>query len=88
MDKSKAKKAVTKSKGRKKSAQKEAPVAPMAMGTGVTPGINPEVQAASVSLQPADGYINPYRATGTMAPTPYTAGNMLAGHNAPQMVNY
>lgn len=87
MDKSKAKKAVSKSKGRKKTAQKEAP-AMMPNTLGVAPGINPEIQAPSISLQPADGYINPYRATGTVAPTPYTAGNMLAGHNAPQMVNY
>lgn len=86
MDKSKAKKAVTKSKGRKKTAQQAE--APMAMGTGVAPIINPEIQAQSISLQPADGYINPYRATGTMAPTPYTPGNMMAGHNAPQMINY
>jgi hypothetical protein len=87
MDKSKAKKAVSKSKGRKKTARKEAPAA--APNTlGIAPGINPEIQAASISLQPADGYINPYRETGTMAPTAYTAGNMLAGHNAPQMINY
>jgi hypothetical protein len=87
MDKAKAKKAVSKSKGRKKTAQQEDPAAALGI-MSATAGINPEVQASSISLQPADGYVNPYRATGTMAPTSYTAGNMLAGHNAPQMVNY
>jgi hypothetical protein len=83
MDKAKAKSAVKKSKSRKKSAPKEA--AQMQMLPGVTPGINPEVGAMNVSMQPADGYINPYRALGTMVPSPYTTGNMLPGYNAPQM---
>ena len=83
MDKAKAKSAVKKSKSRKKSAPKEA--AQMQMAPGVTPGINPEVGAMNVSMQPADGYINPYRALGTMVPSPYTPGNMLPGYNAPQM---
>ena len=83
MDKAKAKSAVKKSKSRKKSAPKEA--AQMQMLPGVTPGINPEVGAMNVSMQPADGYINPYRALGTMVPSPYTPGNMLPGYNAPQM---
>jgi hypothetical protein len=83
MDKAKAKSAVKKSKSRKKSAPKEA--AQMQMPPGVTPGINPEVGAMNVSMQPADGYINPYRALGTMVPSPYTPGNMLPGYNAPQM---
>ena len=83
MDKAKAKSAVKKSKSRKKSAPKEA--VQMQMPPGVTPGINPEVGAMNVSMQPADGYINPYRALGTMVPSPYTPGNMLPGYNAPQM---
>lgn len=83
MDKAKAKSAVKKSKSRKKSAPKEA--TQMQMPPGVTPGINPEVGAMNVSMQPADGYINPYRALGTMVPSPYTPGNMLPGYNAPQM---
>lgn len=83
MDKAKAKSAVKKSKSRKKSAPKEA--TQMQMAPGVTPGINPEVGAINVSMQPADGYINPYRALGTMVPSPYTPGNMLPGYNAPQM---
>ena len=85
MDKAKAKSAVKKSKSRKKSAPKEAAQIQMQMPPGVTPGINPEVGAMNVSLQPADGYINPYRALGTMVPSPYTPGNMLPGYNAPQM---
>ena len=83
MDKAKAKSAVKKSKSRKKSAPKEA--AQMQMPPGVTSGITPEVGAMNVSLQPADGYVNPYRALGTMVPSPYTPGNMLPGYNAPQM---
>lgn len=83
MDKAKAKSAVKKSKSRKKSAPKE--TAQMQMPPGVTPGINPEVGAMNVSLQPADGYVNPYRALGTMVPSPYAPGNMLPGYNAPQM---
>jgi hypothetical protein len=83
MDKAKAKSAVKKSEGRKKSAPKDAPQ--MQMAPGVTPGINPEVGAMNVSLQPADGYVNPYRAMGTMVPSPYTPGNMLPGYNSPQM---
>jgi len=83
MDKAKAKSAVKKSEGRKKSAPKDVPQ--MQMAPGVTPGINPEVGAMNVSLQPADGYVNPYRAMGTMVPSPYTPGNMLPGYNSPQM---
>lgn len=83
MDKAKAKNAVKKSKGRKKSAPKEAPQ--MQMPSGVTPGINPEIGAVNVSLQPADGYVNPYRSLGTMVPSPYAPGNMLPGYNSPQM---
>jgi hypothetical protein len=83
MDKAKAKSAVKKSEGRKKSAPKDA--SQMQMAPGVTPGINPEVGAMNVSLQPADGYVNPYRAMGTMVPGPYTPGNMLPGYNSPQM---
>lgn len=83
MDKAKAKSAVNKSKGRKKSAPRE--TAQIQMGPGVTPGINPEVAAMGASMQPADGYVNPYRAMGTMVPSPYAPGNMLPGYNSPQM---
>lgn len=71
MDKSKAKKAVKKSENRKKMADAAAIVA--------TPKTS--------DMQPADGYVNPYHAMGTMAPTMYSAGNMLDGYNYPQMVN-
>lgn len=71
MDKAKAKKAVKKSESRKKSADPS-----IAVATAKVP-----------DLQPADGYVNPYRAMGTMAPTMYSAGNMLDGYNFPQMVN-
>jgi hypothetical protein len=82
MDKSKAKKAVKKSKGRKASAPEQPE---MVMPIATAPGINPEIMAPNTSLQPADGYVNPYRALGTMVPTSYAPGNMLAGYNAPQM---
>jgi hypothetical protein len=38
-------------------------------------------------MQPADGYVNPYHAMGSMAPMMYSAGNMLDGYNYPVMVN-
>jgi hypothetical protein len=82
MDKAKAKKAVKKSKGRKAAAPKQPE---MQMAPGVPAGINPEVGAMSISMQPADGYVNPYRELGTMVPSPYTPGNMLPGYNAPRM---
>ena len=85
MDKSKAKKAVKKSKSRKKSSDSAASqkaALPM-QGAGITP----EIQAGQISLQPADGYINPYRALGAMAPMQYAPGNMIGGYNSPVMVN-
>lgn len=86
MDKSKAKKAVNKAKSRKSSAPAGAGQM-MAEPMANMPGINPEIQAASPALQPADGYVNPYRFTGSVAPIEYAAGNMLPGLQAPQMVN-
>jgi hypothetical protein len=82
MDKSKAKKAVKKAESRKKTTGAAEQV--QAIGTG---GIDPEIQAPVSALQPADGYVNPYRALGAMAPTTYSAGNMLDGYNYPRMVN-
>jgi hypothetical protein len=84
MDKSKAKKAVAKSKGRKKTAKQKPSAAPPSMAFNAI--VNPEIQSAAPALQPHDGYVNPYRELGTVAPTAYTAGNMLAGNNYPQMV--
>lgn len=84
MDKSKAKKAVKKSESRKQ--QSEAAMA--MMGAQAAAGqINPEVQASQIDMQPADGYVNPYHAMGTLAPTMYSAGNLLPGYNYPVMVN-
>jgi hypothetical protein len=40
-----------------------------------------------VDMQPADGYVNPYRELGYMAPMAYSPGNMLSGYNFGQMVN-
>lgn len=87
MDKSKAKKAVIKSKGRKKAAKQEAGNA-MAIPPQVAfnASVNPEIQSSAPAMQPHDGYINPYRELGAVAPTAYTAGNMLSGNNYPRMV--
>lgn len=87
MDKAKAKKAVKKSDTHKKMAEAIAAQQIALAMQGGAQGIDPEIQAAQISLQPADGYVNPYHAMGSMAPTMYTAGNMLAGGNAPVMVN-
>jgi len=86
MDKSKAKKAVKKAKGRKSGSKKEQPVV-MAQDPRMAfnNAVNPEIQSAAPDMQPQDGYVNPYRALGTMVPTAYTPGNMLAGNNYPQM---
>jgi hypothetical protein len=85
MDKSKAKKAVKKSESRKQMADMVAATQLAMAAQGA--GIDPEIQARNVSLQPADGYVNPYHAMGTMAPTRYNPGNMINGGNFPVMVN-
>ena len=87
MDKTKAKKAVAKSKGRR-NASKKPPTEMMNADPMVAfnSAVNPEIQAANPAMQPQDGYINPYRELGAVAPTAYTAGNMLAGNNYPRMV--
>jgi len=86
MDKGKAKKAVKKSTVHKK--QSEALAADQALAMQMQTGLlDPEVQAAQVDLQPADGYVNPYHAMGQMAPISYAPGNMLGGYNYPVFVN-
>jgi hypothetical protein len=87
MDKSKAKKAVKKSESRKKEAEAVAAQQLALAMQGGAAGIDPEVQSQQIDLQPADGYINPYRGLGTVAPMMYSAGNMLDGYNYPLMVN-
>ena len=91
MDKSKAKKAVKKSESRKKqsdsAAAQAAAQAVIGMQAAHMARINPEIQAGQIDLQPADGYVNPYHAMGALAPTAYSAGNLLPGYNVPQFVN-
>jgi hypothetical protein len=82
MDKSKAKKAVKKSKSRKQSKE-----AMNALALQAAAGLDPEIQAGQATMQPADGYVNPYRAMGAMAPMEYSLGNILNGYNFPMMVN-
>lgn len=84
MDKSKAKKAVKKSESRKKEAKAAAETA-LGMQALAGMGIDPEVQAPVADMQPPT--VNPYHAMGAMAPTMYSAGNMLPGYNYPVMVN-
>lgn len=83
MDKSKAKKAVKKSESRKKEAK--AAEALLGMQAMAASGLDPEIQASRSDLQPPT--VNPYHAMGTMAPTMYSAGNMLPGYNTPMMLN-
>ena len=87
MDKSKAKKAVRKSTEHKKQAESQAAMDMLAMQAAGGGVIDPEIQAAQIDMQPADGYVNPYHAMGSMAPMMYSAGNMLDGYNYPMMVN-
>ncbi len=87
MDKSKAKKAVKKSTEHKKQAESQAAMDMLAMQAAGGGVIDPEIQAAQIDMQPADGYVNPYHAMGSMAPMMYSAGNMLDGYNYPMMVN-
>lgn len=87
MDKAKAKKAVKKSDAHKQMAEAIAAQQIALAMQGGAQGIDPEIQAAQIALQPADGYVNPYHAMGAMAPTMYSAGNMLPGGNFPVMVN-
>lgn len=82
MDKSKAKKAVKKSESRKQSKE-----ALNALEMQAVAGLDPEIQARQATMQPVDGYVNPYHAMGTLAPTLYSPGNILNGYNSPAMIN-
>ena len=42
-------------------------------------GFDPEVQAPMATMQPADGYVDPMRPMGSMAPNVYNPGNMVDG---------
>lgn len=82
MDKSKAKKA--KSKATKAKQVKAAAEAMQAQHIGGTP-INPEVQAAAISLQPQA--VNPYHMMGSMPPNMYSPGNLVGGNVLPMTYN-
>ena len=83
MNKSKAKKAVKKSKSRQQDAAAAKALMEMQGATGLI--VDPEMQSMQSDMQPPT--VNPYHAMGTMAPTMYSAGNMLPGYNFPVMVN-
>jgi len=81
MDKAKAKKA--KSKATKaKAAVKAATELMQAQQPGGVQ-INPEIQAASISLQPES--VNPYHRMGSMPPNTYTPGNLISGYAGSQI---
>lgn len=46
--------------------------------------IDPEIQAPMATLQPEDGYINPYHPLGTVPSTPFSPGNMIDGSMDPR----
>jgi hypothetical protein len=79
MDKSKAKKAKSKAEHVKAVAE-----AMQAQHIGGTP-VNPEVQAAAISLQPQA--VNPYHMMGSMPPNVYSPGNLVGGYTLPQVYN-
>lgn len=87
MKKGDAKKAVTKAKTRKQQAGARTAELESALQMARAQLIDPEIQAQMVDMQPADGYVNPYRELGYMAPMEYSPGNMLGGYNFGQMVN-
>lgn len=88
MKKNDAKKAVKKAKTRKQQAGPRTAELEAALQLAQQAQlIDPEIQAEMVDMQPADGYVNPYHAMGSMAPMMYAAGNMLDGYNYPVMVN-
>jgi len=88
MDHNKAKKAVKKSENRKKQSEAQAAMNLMGMAAAASSaGIDPEIQAAQVDMQPADGLVNPYHSMGAMQPMMYSPGNMLGGYNYPVMLN-
>lgn len=88
MDHNKAKKAVKKSEGRKKQSEAQAAMNMLGMAAAAGSGsIDPEIQAARVDMQPADGLVNPYHSMGAMPAMMYSPGNMLSGYNYPVMLN-
>jgi len=70
-------KKASRQEAKKKATQAKQVLETVAMMKGGA--IDPEVQAAQIDMQPADGYINPYHAMGAMDPNLYTPGNMLGG---------
>jgi len=88
MAKSDPKKAVKKAKARKQQAGPRTAELEMALQLAQQAQIlDPEIQAEMVDMQPADGYINPYRELGYMQPMMYSPGNMIDGYTAGQMFN-
>jgi len=88
MKKNDAKKAVKKAKTRKQQAGPRTAELEAALQLAQQAQlIDPEIQAEMVDMQPADGYINPYRELGYMAPMTYSPGNIVGGYNFGQMAN-
>lgn len=83
----KQEKAVKKAKARKKQAGTRTAELEAALQMAQAQLLDPEIQAESVDMQPADGYVNPYRALGYVTPMAYSPGNMVGGHTFGQLVN-
>lgn len=83
----KKEKAVKKAKARKQQAGARTAEIEAALQMAQAQLLDPEIQAGNVDMQPADGYVNPYRALGPVAPMSYSPGNMIGGYNFGQPVN-
>ena len=46
--------------------------------------IDPELQGGMSTMQPADGFINPYGRMGTVGANTYNPGNMVDGSPIPE----
>ncbi len=87
MDDNSPKKEVEKSKTRKKQSGPRTAQLEAALQMARAQLIDPEIQAQAVDMQPADGYVNPYRDLGYMAPMTYSPGNVIDGYTFGQVVN-
>lgn len=69
-----------KKKSSPKAAKAKAQQAQQLLAAMQNGSIDPELQASQISMQPVDGYVNPYHAMGTVAPNIYSPGNMVNGY--------
>jgi len=74
-----------KNKGSRKAAKAKAQQAQQLIAAMQGASLDPEIPAAQISMQPVDGYVNPYHAMGTMPPNVYSPGNMVNGYGPQTM---